>query len=237
MRPWKPPTRCPTQDNGNALFLILIAVVLFAALSYAVTQSGRGGGSVDKEQDLIVAAQITQYAAQVRSAVDRLLIFGTPYTDLELCLPSDANQKCSLKGGVSGVPCTSETAADPDNCVFAEEGGGVPLIEIPEAAQASPTPFGTSWAFVHEDAVGLGVGANIQGVGTTAKDIFMYTELGITLSVCEQIDKGLGLLPIGTDADRFLNDLTAYDGEAFFCFDDTTPGSGQYLYVHTLVER
>ena len=64
------------SETGNALFLILIAVALFAALSYAVTNSGRGGGSLDREQTELLAAQIVNQAAYLQTNYDRLRIVG-----------------------------------------------------------------------------------------------------------------------------------------------------------------
>jgi len=64
--------------------------VLFAALSYAVTQSSRtGGGDAGRETNLISSAEITQYPAAIKTAIVRMVINGTAYEDLEFNPPSD----------------------------------------------------------------------------------------------------------------------------------------------------
>lgn len=77
-------------ESGNVLFLILIAVALFAALSYAVTQSTRSGaGDTASETNLISSAQLTQYPAGIRTSVVRMLIGGIAVDDLLFNSPSD----------------------------------------------------------------------------------------------------------------------------------------------------
>lgn len=79
------------QDNsGNVLFLILVAVALFAALSYAVTQSTRaGGGSADKEKLTTDSASIIQYPVSLQTAVTRQIIAnGTDASNLLFDAPS-----------------------------------------------------------------------------------------------------------------------------------------------------
>ncbi|MBB5985645.1 hypothetical protein [Sphingobium lignivorans] len=64
-----------SRSSGNVLFIILLAVALFAALSYTVTSSTRGGGkSSSKEKGLSDIAVIQQYAASINSAISRLMI-------------------------------------------------------------------------------------------------------------------------------------------------------------------
>lgn len=64
------------HQSGNALFLILIAVALFAALSYAISISSRGGTGIDKEQAAIAVAQFEQDISLMQSAVFRAGIVG-----------------------------------------------------------------------------------------------------------------------------------------------------------------
>src|ERR1039458_1324840 len=61
------------KESGNVLFLILIAVALFAALSYAVTQSSRSGSTESTgEKSLISSSTLTQYPAGVRTDIIRM---------------------------------------------------------------------------------------------------------------------------------------------------------------------
>lgn len=221
------------NESGNALFLILIAVALFAALSYAVTQSGRGGGTIDKEQGLISASQITQYPAAIRTGVTRMVITGTQVSALNF-------------------DTTSGTG------VFAADGGGV-------VEQDPPANIGTATAWAFKSAPATATGWFISGVGTdvaTGKDVFAYLN-GVTLNICSQILRGLGLSPTplveatavdftgtndglstqtggGTNANTAGNNAYSFDAhnadpQAFACVRNGA--AGNYVYFHALVEQ
>jgi hypothetical protein len=65
------------SQRGNILFLILLAVVLFAALAYAVTSSLRGGGqSASPEKAQAAAAAIVQTGSMVEQGVARMMLIN-----------------------------------------------------------------------------------------------------------------------------------------------------------------
>ena len=113
-------------EKGNALFLILIAVALFAALSYAVTNSGRAGSGADRETALLDAAQLRNYSAQLQTAVNRLRLIG-----------GGSPEEISFQHDASGDGVVSDSSNDfynpntPTGChVFRPEGGGVTPPDI-----------------------------------------------------------------------------------------------------------
>lgn len=70
-----------SRQHGNVLFLILIAVALFAALAYAITQSSRGGGDISKEKLALEQARMDSYMASINAGTLRLKMAGCETID------------------------------------------------------------------------------------------------------------------------------------------------------------
>lgn len=136
------------SNAGNALFLILIAVALFAALAYAVTQSGRGSGSVNREQMEIDAARLISYSGAINQAIQRLLLVGgcTPLT-LNIDHPTF---------GEDNPAAPSDGSCD----LFDPVGGGVPFTRLPESL------FDTSLAWDEQGYAWFNPWNRVNGVGT-----------------------------------------------------------------------
>lgn len=236
------------SERGNVLFLILIAVALFAALSYAVTQSSRsGGGDAGKETNLINSAQLTQYPAGIRTAIVRMIVGGVDVTTLSFNAPSDFTNL------VSG-PVSVEASG-----VFFPDGGGATYTQAPSEIMANPNALGT-WVFNAENEINL-VGTTDPGASPTlgTADIIAFLP-GISLSVCNRINDQLGVTSssgpppvesgidvstdmvavaavpegIGFSGGRIGGDVTELNGQPFGCFQQP---AGTYIYYHVLIER
>jgi len=214
-----------SHSNGNALFLILIAVALFAALSYAVTQSGRGSGSASKEQALIDAAVITQYANMISTTATRMILTGTTTENLKFC--SGTNKSC-VSSSASNL-CDSGHST-PGDCMFSPEGGGMNLQQPPQSALGSG--INLRWTFI--EATSASEELNFEDIGTSAFDAYMKVSI-ISQAVCDAINDGLGLgAPTEVNEDVADDDeVNSYPGESFFCISN----NGDNTYFHVLAAR
>ncbi len=69
-------------NAGNVLFLILIAVALFAALSYVVVHSSRmNAGSISSEEDRLNTARVENYITAINTGLLRLSIVPCAVVD------------------------------------------------------------------------------------------------------------------------------------------------------------
>lgn len=120
------------KQSGNALFLILIAVVLFAALSYAITQSGRSSGNTSREQAQILASEIIQWTTQLENTVNKLMIING-CGDNEIAFYNTSGAAPSM--GNYAYP-TADAASIRDECnVYHVDGGGLIPRYVPEGVQ------------------------------------------------------------------------------------------------------
>jgi len=239
-------TRNRLGEQGNVLFLILIAVALFAALSYAVTQSTRsGGGDASDEGNLVNSAQITQYPASVRTSIVRMVIGGADVETLEFNAPEDFDD-CTTVNGVQA------------RCVFHPDGGGATHQNAPGEIMASGTAG--AWRFNAENEINLIGRTGSGGPDANSADLIAFLP-GVTNGICERINSELGISgdieETGIDYDSASDMVNtggsptaicdgscsggtigespaeAFDAQPFGCFTEGTTN----VYYHVLIER
>lgn len=230
--------RARTGEQGNVLFLILIAVILFAALSYAVTRTGsNSGGAVDNEKDKIAAAQLIQYPAGLRAAMIRMVIGGTHADELRFDRPSDFAGLSDLNVQLFHPHGGEATYADAPSNMMASDTAGMWYFNIEVEVQDiglsdSGSPDGNDvMAFLPGIRKGLCASVNedlgISGIPRATADLSpAYKKLmnnAYTLPSAETVFGVLG-----------ANGTNALNGQAFGCFQNS---DGEYVYYHVLAER
>jgi hypothetical protein len=229
-------SKARSSEKGNVLFLILIAVALFAALSYAVTQSTRsGGGDASKETNLVNAAGITQYPASIKTAITRMIVSNSiDPVDLLFDTPADFTTNLT-------------TALLQSQAVFYPTGGGATFVDAPASVMQNNQPG--VWNFNSENRV-TNIGTTEAALATTDADIIAFLT-GVKKAVCDSIHGRLGIalvypdIPtvdvatsmdsantgIGANGDTITS--TELDGQPQGCFTQGTT----YVYYHVVVER
>ena len=131
-------------ERGNVLFLILIAVALFAALAFVVAQSSRtGSGDAERDKAKLAAANIMNQVTAVRTAVGRLLIRGC------------GAELLNFENNLDTVHVNPNAPTDGHCDIFGSAGGGVIARTADQAAVASDNRFYYSGS------------SSISGIGTT----------------------------------------------------------------------
>ena len=211
-------------QNGNALFLILIAVALFAALSYALTSSSRGGGNISKEKALISASTLLQQLNELNTAADRMKIAGRPYDQIEF-----------FSGGACAPDYTLCNSGE--DCLFAPEGGNVLVTNFPKDAFTDfpngwlRSPGDTSgptntniWLDCHTDVFDWG---SDTGTGGSGHERVIYLD-NITEQVCRTYNKQFDYDGIPGDDTPSTDKVDKWTG----C--NWNSGSGWYSISHVI---
>ncbi len=189
------------SEKGNILFLILIAVALFAALSYALSGSLRGGGEKGEESALVESSGIIQFGASISQAISRMIILNKAEEE-ELCFYTGANDETYNHAGCD----------DNKHKVFHPEGGGVGYRKSSQELNG-----GMEWEFTARTRV-FGSKNNAENDPASA-DLVMLSR-NFNKALCTKINEKLGIDEIPEDFGDI--DIFRFDGD--YGGEDTIDG-------------
>ena len=179
---------CGQNQQGNVIFLVLVAVVLFAALTYAVSFSSRTSVGGTGETMSISSGALLQYTASLRSAMAGLQFKGKDVTEMEFNFPKKFDG------------CTHV-----ETCIFHSEGGGVSYIPVSEDIMMSGIS-NNNWGFTAL--------FEVKDIGTSEESDFAGNDpvafvYGVSGEVCKKIHEKLDIeeIPVSTIDDGIFESV------------------------------
>jgi hypothetical protein len=213
--------------SGNALLIVLIGIILFAALIFSLSR-GRSVSALSQEDATLYAQQITTFADKVNGAVQTVMLQNN-------CRDNKISFENPTLGGYVN-------ATSPNKChIFDSKGGGLTYESPPVAAlDSAAAGAGTAGALgdyffagnVCVDNIGSGPHATCATDGLANEDLVLILPW-VSADVCAAINRILeNTDPMLQDANGSYDDTkftgTFTDGFAIGAAGYTTYHAGCY---------
>lgn len=224
-------------ESGNALWFILLAIALLAALTVTITRgSDTSEQSGDVERQRVLASDTLRYAKSVEQAIEQMRQRGVSESDISF-------ENSFVGGYAPHINCVADNGCK----VFHVEGGGITF------RSANTLVSGESWLFTGADSV-AGVGEDGTGATSSFDNELLMMLPDVSEGVCGRINTELGIAGIPQDATKadvgtkftgsFPNGqvIENMGGEKTGCFEGTQDDggasiAGKYYFYHTLIQR
>jgi hypothetical protein len=152
------------KENGNILFMILIAIALIGALTAVIQHSSNpDGANIDEEELILRASEIQRYASELERSVMFIMQNGHSEVDIRFAHPKANSDYGDLSAD-----------GDPSDQVFHKNGGGAAYRTPPSGVND-----GSAWEFYG--------GTAIPGVGSNKADLVAVLP-NVTGAFCQRIN-------------------------------------------------
>ena len=158
-------------EAGSALFMVLISVALFAALSFALSQQSNSSKSLSTEKAKLLATEVIDMGAKMADTVAQMRLRTVKLEQVSF--------QNDIVTNYDNLNCTTEKCR-----VFSYDGGGrdweIPVTETNESY---------NWAYTGD--------ISIQDVGTTDADLVAILP-NLSLAICTRLNKVQGVTNVPT---------------------------------------
>ena len=225
------------KQNGNVLFFILIGIVLFGALTYAISQSEDNTDSnIDEERSILNSTAVINYTTDLKRAMNRMSELNGCSTE-EMSFEQHPYTDTSIFGGFPN----SNSPSDFSCHIFHPNGGGL-------TPPGGPSDLGAS-NIRYTGTCGVpGVGLHIVfGLGNISLDMCRKLNklAGYNAPSFEPTQAGYSCTTRNYDGTfSTIGGIDSLSGERRGCirgvgsyFDDIARGANEYWYYEVLYER